>query len=100
MNTKAITAAKRFHELAEVAARHGGFWVSAGGGTANVIAGQIAQATGETFDQCLQALECASEYGPDWYAWLGQIQPFDGDPDSYRFDARTIARAACRNSIH
>lgn len=43
--TQALVAAARFHSLAATASRNGGLWVSAGGGTANVVAGIIARAT-------------------------------------------------------
>lgn len=51
-----IVAATRFHRLAAVAAANGGFWVSAGGGTANVVAGEISRATGASFDEAMAAL--------------------------------------------
>lgn len=95
MKHETIIAAARFHRLAEVAARNGGFWVSAGGGTANVIAGEIARATGDLFHETHAALEHTG--GQDWYSNMYQAQPFNGEPEGYRFDARTVARAACRN---
>ena len=98
MNTNALIAAARFHALAASAAANGGFWVSAGGGTANVVAGEIARATGAPFDEALHALDVTG--GEDWCARLAYAQPWavdawhDGVPG--RWDARTIARAACR----
>ena len=104
MNTNALIAAARFHALARTAAANGGFWVSAGGGTANVVAGEISRATGVAFEDAHRALEvtAASE---DWYGDMAAAQPFgygvipfDDERDEWycRWDARTIARAACR----
>lgn len=104
MNTNALIAAARFHALAATAAANGGFWVSAAGGTANVVAGEISRATGVAFEDAHRALEvtAASE---DWYGDMAAAQPFgygvipfDDERDEWycRWDARTIARAACR----
>ena len=106
----AARAARRFFKLAEVAALNGGFWVSASGGTANVVAGEIARRCGIQFEDARQILEDAGREwaGDDWYTILLNIQPFrwDGwDPwDSWdvwnempgRWDVRTVAKAACR----
>lgn len=94
----ATCAARRFFMLSETAAKYGGFWVSAGGGTANVVAGEIARATGVSFEEALRLLEEAGQEWADhlcldWYEVLGTVAS-SGD----RFDARTIARAACRHS--
>lgn len=102
MNTSALIAAARFHSLAACAAAHGGFWVSAAGGTANVVAGEIARATGTTFEDAHLALEVTGRevWGEDWYSALAYAQPWaiDAWHDDVpgRWDARTIARAACR----
>jgi hypothetical protein len=109
MSANAVTIANKFFRLARLAAKHGGFWVSAGGGTARVVAGEIARATGTSFEDALRILERQGDvavylYGPehygwagnfDWYVWLADIQPHN-DPECARFDARTIALAACR----
>ena len=103
----AARAARRFFKLAEVAARNGGFWVSAGGGSANVVAGVIARQCGISFEDARRILDQVGREwgGRDWYAVLAGIQPFrlDGwDPwDSWedvpgRWDVRTVAKAACR----
>lgn len=100
----AAAAARKFFRLAEAAAQHGGFWVSAAGGTANVVAGTIARRFGISFEEALRLLdETGREWGGDgWYATLAYIQPFPWDAGwgddvpPGRFDARTIARAACR----
>ena len=94
-------AARRFFKLAVTAAKYGGFWVSAGGGTANVVAGVIARHFGISFEDALDILaEVGQEWaGEDWYIVLAEIQPFrwDGwDDIPGRWDARTVARAACR----
>ncbi len=104
-NTNALIAAARFHALAAKAAANGGFWVSAGGGTANVVAGEIARATGAEFSEALRALDLTAS-GEDWYSDLAAAQPwpyttvpYDHETDSWysRWDARTIAKAACRS---
>lgn len=105
--TSALIAAARFHSLAGTAAANGGFWVSAAGGTANVVAGEIARATGVTFEDAHRALAVTGReaWGDDWYGAIAAAQPFgygvipfdDKREEWYcRWDARTIARAACR----
>jgi hypothetical protein len=107
MNTSALIAAARFHSLAACAAAHGGFWVSAGGGTANVVAGEIARVTGVTFEDAHHALDITGReaWGDDWYGAIAAAQPFgygvipfDDEREEWycRWGARTIARAACR----
>lgn len=109
MNTRSLIAAARFHSLAACAAAHGGFWVSAAGGTANVVAGEIARATGVSFEDAHRALDATAEVAwgdHDWYNAMAAAQPwpvatipFDDERDEWycRWDARTIARAACRS---
>ena len=104
----AARAARHFFRLAEAAARHGGFWVSAAGGTANVVAGVIAKRCGITFPDALRILNKAGQAwaGRDWYTVLALLQPFrmenfDGRDlweawPPGRWDARTVARAAVR----
>ena len=100
----AARAARRFFRLAEVAALNGGFWVSAAGGSANVVAGEIARRFGITFEDARQILDKAGRdwAGDDWYAVLMFIQPFrldgwdDWDGVPGRWDVRTVAKAACR----
>ena len=117
MNTNALIAAARFHALARTAAANGGFWVSAGGGTANVVAGEIARATGASFEEAHRALSVTGReaWGDgDWYCRMAAAQPFGYGAVPFdhqraacrpvrvaaewycRWDARTIARAACR----
>jgi len=96
----AAQAAANFFRLAGVAARHGGFWVSAGGGTANVVAGTIARATGVSFEAAHDALDTQGNaiLGEDWYGALAASQPYRME-DAYeasRWDARTVAWAAVR----
>jgi hypothetical protein len=99
----AAKAARRFFVLAHTAASHGGFWVSAAGGTANVVAGEIARAIGVSFAAAHRALDAVG--GSGWYQDLAEMQPwpimeipYDHDTDQWlcRWDARTIARAAVR----
>ena len=97
MNARILTAAARFHALAQTASQTGGMWVSAGGGTANVVAGTIARDCAVSFDDAMRALDVTG--GPDWYSDLAWAQPWR--PDAWfedipgRWDARTVARAAC-----
>jgi len=106
MNVETLKAAARFHALAKSAARNGGFWVSAGGGTANVVAGIIARATGASFEEAHRAMDLTGceAWGEDWYAVLASAMPWGYDVIPQRddgtwwcrFDAGTVARAACR----
>jgi len=112
MSRNARIVAREFFRLAQAAARHGGFWVSAGGGTARVVAAVIAANTGASMSDAMRVLTqegnlAALLHGPkyygwkgpfEWYEWLADIQPFRMEDlnASARFDARTIARAAVR----
>jgi len=102
MNTNSLIAAARFFSLAETAAANGGFWVSAAGGTANVVAGEIALATNVTFEDAHRALDIMGKeaIGECWYQHLAEAQPWRWDDldssEEARWDARTIARAAAR----
>ena len=97
----AIAIAARFHSLAAWAAANGGFWVSVGGGTANIIAGEISRATGVSFEDAHHALDQTG--GEDWYAEMAYAQPWRWDAwhdeTPGRWDARTIVRAACRHAM-
>lgn len=94
---KALKIANEFHNLAIVAARNGGFWVSAGGGTANVVANEICKKTGVSFEQGLKVLDLTG--GKDWYMELAMSQPWPihtfHEEIPGRWDVITIARAAC-----
>ncbi len=98
MNINALIAAARFHALAATAAANGGFWVSAGGGTANVVAGEIARATGAGFAEAHRALDLTG--GEDWYAEMAYAQPWAigawHDDVPGRWDVCVVAKAACR----
>ena len=107
----ATRAASHFFRLAEVAAKHGGFWVSPEGGTRNVVAGVIAGRCGVPVEDTRRILdEAGREWAGDgWYTTLALLQPFP--PDSWRWnifdpweewenmpgrwDVRTVAKAAC-----
>ena len=89
--------AAKFFELAYVAAQNGGFWVSASGGTANVVSGEISRAVDLPFEECSKILEIvgSAEFhystSLNWYSdfyHLGSKDP--------RWDVRTIVRAAAR----
>lgn len=81
---------------------HGGMWVSAAGGTANGVAGTISRLTGVSYPDAHRALDLAGQRwaGVDWYTVMAEIQPFRWQDynDEARFDARLIARAACREA--
>lgn len=102
MNTNTLIAAARFFSLAETAAANGGFWVSAAGGTANVVAGVISSATGVSYEDAHHALDVMGreQLGEDWYSVLADSQPWHCDDldsaEEARWAARTIARAAVR----
>lgn len=108
-NTNVVAAGRRFFRLAECAAKHGGFWVSAGGGTANVVAGCFARHFGISYEEAHKVLHAAGrewaervileDVGPEWanhirMGWY-EVMATLASPGE-RFDARTIARAACR----
>lgn len=104
MDARALIAAQKFHRLAADAASRGGFWVSAGGGTANAVADEIALATGCSFDDAQRALDAAATpvWGTgNWYQAMADAQPwpidyfFADDEALGRWDAREIARRAC-----
>ena len=101
--TSALIVAARFHGLAATASVNGGFWVSAAGGTANVVAGVISRATGVSFEDAHRALD-ATASSEDWYEELAAAQPWSidawHDEVPGRWDAATIARAACRPVCH
>ena len=105
MNVETYKAAAIFFSLAEKAAKEGGFWVSASGGTANVVARLISRATGVEFEEAHRAL-CTMGihiYGECWYQHLADSQPFGWDEwhDSVpgRYDVRTIAKVACKRAL-
>ena len=86
-----ITVA-RFHSLLETAARNGGVWVSAAGGSANAAAGIISRGMGINYSEVHRVIDKVG--GPYWYANAYH----SGDPDECRFDMRTVAKAAMRVS--
>ena len=102
MKTITLIAAARFFSLAETAAANGGFWVSAAGGTANVVAGVISSATGVSYEDAHHALDVMGRevLGDNWYQQLAEAQPWPmndlDSADGARWNARTIARAAAR----
>lgn len=108
--TITFVAAANFFSLVEAAARHGGLWVSAGGGTARAAAGEIARRTGVSFDDALHALDVVGRDlvpGGGWYSWMAYVQPHhpfrlpiddEGNLD-VRWDVVTIAAAASRSAL-
>jgi hypothetical protein len=98
---KAYIAASKFFCLAATAAKHGGFWVSAAGGTANVVAGEISRATGVSYEEAHRILDAIGkeQVSEDWYQHLADINPawdINEEESFLRWAVRTIARAACR----
>ena len=87
----AICMVKKTMSLLWVASYHGGVWISAGGGTANVLAGEIAQATGVSYEQAHHLLNVWGE--TRWYFLFHVANRGYENP---RFDARTVAKAAAR----
>lgn len=69
-------------------------WVSAGGGTANVLAGALARHLGISFDAAHAALNAAG--GPDWYGAL-YTRHHLADLDGQTADAAGVAKFLKRN---
>lgn len=99
MKSSALITAARFFSFADTATNNGGFYVSAAGGTALVAADIISRYTGCSFDDASGALDIMGRaiYGSDWYCDLWANQP-NIDADFFRWDVRTIARAACAST--
>ena len=83
--------------------RLNGFWVSSGGGTFNVAAGEIARETGSTFEESWEALKQAAQefWGDDW-GLLGQWPNGVNtpDPDEYALDVRDVVEMALGGVIY
>lgn len=92
--TRAMVAVARLEVLLAAATRNGGLWVSAAGGTANAMAVVITGHTGVGFIEAHRIMD--SILGDGWYANLANAQPHRGEPDDFRWSARTVALAACR----
>ena len=93
-NYNLITACVRFSSLINTAARNGGVYVSAGGGTANVASGIIARRCNVKFEEAHRCLEVV---GLDWAEVEAQnpwpfLEGINYDP---RWGVETIAKAAC-----
>ena len=94
-----IEIAKKFHRLSRIVPKYGRFWVSAAGGTANVVAGEIAKAAPISYDEAHWCLDRAAELMgiDDWY---GDLYYYHGNGDfdaSYRYDARDVVKWAIRS---
>lgn len=95
MNTNALVAAARFHALAGTALANGGFRILISENNADVVAGEIARATGASFEGARRALDLTG--GEEWKSCAyEQPWPVCGRWVDGRFAARTVARAACR----
>ena len=95
----AISIAKEFHRISRIIPKYGCFWVSAAGGTANVVAGEIAIAAQISYDEAHLCLDRAAELMgiDDWY---GDLYYYHNNGDfsaSYRYDAKEIVRLATRS---
>lgn len=91
-----ITIITHFFSLCSAAMENGGFWVSTGGGTANVAAGIISRYLDIQYADAHEALNIIG--GDDWYVDLYWGQPHYDEPEYYRWDIDIIARAACRHA--
>ena len=91
--------------LAKKASEDGGFWVSAAGGTANVIAGTFSRRLGVEYKRVHSALD--QILGEDWYDKMAWWQPWPIDSIPYdqedgwqcKHDAGDLAEAAI-NAAH
>jgi hypothetical protein len=95
---KGLDAARKIHRLLKVASENGGLWVSAAGGTANVLAGELSKKLGCGYMEAHRYLNITG--GQGWYRELAYAQPWRWDDmDSAmeaRFDAITVAKAALK----
>ncbi|RLB68120.1 MAG: hypothetical protein DRH08_01805 [Deltaproteobacteria bacterium] len=116
----AVRALTTFFELSDAAAENGGYWVSDGQGTKNIIAGEISRLSECKYDVVKKLLneagitwfkktfsdideddkECSED---DWYCGLAQVQG-GSDRNNRAWEAKLIARNACakvlRNRKH
>ena len=106
MNTSALIAAARFHSLAACAAAYGGFWCPPLAeppmwSRAKSPVPRASRLRKRTTPRHYRA----RTWGDDWYGAIAAAQPFgygvipfDDEREEWycRWDARTIARAACR----
>ena len=88
---------KKFWRLTFIAAKNGGVWVSAAGGTQNVAAGTISRMTGITYNEAHDGIERHAPGDHPWASveannpWPYMAMDWDDVP---RWDIETIARAA------
>ena len=91
---------KKFWRLTFTAARNGGIWVSAAGGTQNVAAGTISRMTGLSYNEAHDGIERHAPHGDGSWASVEGCNPWPymamGD-DVPRWDIETVARAAVKN---
>lgn len=86
-----------FEHYAKTATRNGGFWVSPAGGTTNVVAGEIARATGYSFEEVVEYVDYffGGNASQAFICMAGNGHAPDAEWEP-RFDARIIIRAAIR----
>ena len=90
-----VLAAIEFFKITDVATANGGFFVSAGGGTANVAAGIISKKCNIEYDVAHEILDWCG--GQDWY---GDLFWANGGPsaiehaEDFRWCIASIAKLA------
>ena len=98
-------AINQFWALAKKASEDGGFWVSAAGGTANVIAGTFSRRLDVEYERVHSALD--QILGEDWYETMAWWQPWPIDSIPYdqedgwrcKHDAAALAEAAINAAL-
>lgn len=97
-------AITQFWALAKKAAEDGGFWVSAAGGTANVIAGTLSRRLGVEYNLAHAALD--QLLGDGWYEkmawwqpWPIETIPHDDEGWWCKHDAGDLAEAAINAAL-
>ena len=89
---KVLVVARKFFIMADKAMSNGGFWVSAGGGTARIVIAEIARATGFSDAEVEDGLNMVG--GDAWYAEYYHRQNQDWEKNHW--SVRTIVKAALK----
>jgi hypothetical protein len=86
----------KLYKLMDVATDNGGFWVSAGCGTLNVMGGVLSQYYSLDWAETTENIEkyYSQEHGYNWYGDVYDSQPNVEQWNEYRFDIKTIVRTA------
>ena len=88
---------EKFWRLTFIAAKNGGVWVSAAGGTQNVAAGTISRMTGLSYNEAHDGIERHAPHGDEswWNVEAANPWPYMAMGDYVpRWDIETVARAA------